>query len=67
VPCGFDAPKQLPSLTTAARALLDSLRSELGSAREQRALAESLADSRGTELEELQVRGGGGQVRVTLG
>jgi hypothetical protein len=38
------------------RALLDTLRNDLGSAREHQALAESLASSRGTQLEELKAQ-----------
>jgi hypothetical protein len=53
--------KPLPSAAARARrALLDSLRNDLGSAREHQALAESLAASRGTQLEELKVRARGG-------
>jgi len=37
------------------RSLLDALRADLGAAREHQAMAESLAASRGTQLEELKV------------
>ena len=46
----------LEAQLTTQRGLLDALRRDLGAAREGQALAESLASSRGTELEELKVR-----------
>jgi hypothetical protein len=48
----------LEAQLTSQRSLLDGLRRDLGAAREGQALAESLAASRGTELEELKVRKG---------
>ncbi|GBF87705.1 kinesin [Raphidocelis subcapitata] len=44
----------LEAQLTSQRALLDALRSDLGAAREHQALAESLADSRGRQLDELK-------------
>jgi hypothetical protein len=46
----------LEAQLTSQRALLDSMRSDLGAAREHQALAESLAESRGRQLDELKVR-----------